>query len=108
MHCAGAPAGNPNAVVTTIFQPSSVFKKIRSETPFTDMYIQPAAGDNGTALGAALHVWHQLGGTRRFQMRHGYWGPQFDDAAIAETIDARQRDIDVRQCTRSRIAISQV
>ena len=57
--------------------------KIRSETPFTDVYIQPAAGDNGTALGAALHVWHQLGGPRRFQMRHGYWGPEFDDAAIA-------------------------
>jgi len=68
------------------------------------LYIQPAAGDNGTALGAALHVWHQLGGTRRFQMRHGYWGPEFDDAAIAQAIDARQREIDGRQCTRSLIA----
>jgi carbamoyltransferase len=37
-------------------------------------------------------------------MRHGYWGPEFDDAAIAQAIDARQREIDGRQCTRSRIA----
>jgi hypothetical protein len=33
LHCAGAPAANPNAVVTTILQPSDVFTKIRSETP---------------------------------------------------------------------------
>jgi len=78
--------------------------KIRSETPFTDVYIQPAAGDNGTALGAALHVWHQLGGDRRFEMRHGYWGPQFDEAAIAAAIDARHGEIEARRCARSRIA----
>ncbi len=28
--------------------------KIRDNTPFTDVYVQPASGDNGTALGAAL------------------------------------------------------
>jgi carbamoyltransferase len=32
--------------------------KIRQQTPFTEVYIQPAAADNGTALGAALYVWH--------------------------------------------------
>ena len=56
--------------------------KIRAETPFTDVYIQPAAGDNGTALGAALNAWHRRGGARGWQMRHAYWGPEFDDAAI--------------------------
>jgi carbamoyltransferase len=78
--------------------------KIRSETPFTDVYIQPAAGDNGTALGAALHVWHQQGGARCFQMRHGYWGPQFDDADIAAAIDARHSEIERRHCIRSRMS----
>ena len=77
--------------------------KIRAETPFTDIYIQPAAGDNGTALGAALHVWHAGGGERRFQMRHGYWGPQFDDGEIAGAIDARSREVEAGRCTRSRI-----
>lgn len=81
--------------------------KVRSETPFTDIYIQPAAGDNGTALGAALHVWHQLGGNRRFEMRHGYWGPQFDDAAIAAAIDGRIAEVEARHCRRSRIASEQ-
>jgi carbamoyltransferase len=78
--------------------------KVRSETPFNDVYIQPAAGDNGTALGAALHVWHQTGGNRRFEMRHGYWGPQFDDAAIADAIDARHAEVEARYCVRSKMS----
>ncbi|MGH9200869.1 MAG: carbamoyltransferase N-terminal domain-containing protein, partial [Vicinamibacterales bacterium] len=35
--------------------------KIRANTPFRDVYIQPASGDNGTALGAALAAWHRVG-----------------------------------------------
>ena len=39
--------------------------KIRERTPFDEVYIQPASGDNGTALGAAFYVWNQvLGGSR--------------------------------------------
>jgi carbamoyltransferase len=50
--------------------------KVRELTPFQEVYIQPAAGDNGTALGAAFYVWHQLlGQSRRFVMDHAYWGP---------------------------------
>ncbi len=49
--------------------------KIRDNTPFTDLYVQPASGDNGTALGAALWAWHvDLGNPRAFEMTHGYWG----------------------------------
>jgi hypothetical protein len=33
LHCGGAPAGKPKAVVTAILQPCGVFTKIRSETP---------------------------------------------------------------------------
>jgi carbamoyltransferase len=62
--------------------------KIRANTPFRDVYIQPASGDNGTALGAALFAWHRLGGRRDFVMTHGYWGPQFDDRAIDDAIAA--------------------
>jgi carbamoyltransferase len=64
--------------------------KIRERTPFEEIYIQPAAGDNGTALGAAYWVWNQvLGGRRRFVMRHGYWGPEFVNGAIDAALDAR-------------------
>ncbi|MGE3277956.1 MAG: carbamoyltransferase [Vicinamibacterales bacterium] len=64
--------------------------RIRARTPFREVYIQPAAGDNGTALGAALYVWHQtLGRPRGFRMTHGYWGTCFDDAAARAAIEAR-------------------
>lgn len=61
---------------------NSVFNgKIRARTPFRQVYIQPAAGDNGTALGAAYDVWHRvLRGDRSFVMHHAYWGPSYDDA----------------------------
>ena len=68
--------------------------RIRERTPFKDVYIQPASGDNGTALGAAYYVWHHvLGQPRRFVMRHGYWGPSFDDAACAAALEARATEL---------------
>jgi carbamoyltransferase len=73
--------------------------KIRERTPFREVYIQPAAGDNGTALGAALYVQHHvLGQPRQFVMEHGYWGPEFDDAAITRALGARTSDLDRQGC----------
>ena len=49
--------------------------RILRETPVTDLYVQPAAGDSGAAVGAALFVQHQiLGQPRTFVMGHAYWG----------------------------------
>ena len=63
----------------------------RARRGFRDVFIQPAAGDNGTALGAAFYAWHQLAGQpRSFVMEHGYWGPSFDDGAIVAALDAQQ------------------
>jgi carbamoyltransferase len=57
--------------------------KIRANTKFEEVYIQPAAADNGTALGAAYHVWNsQLRKPRTFVMDHGYWGTSYPDAVI--------------------------
>jgi carbamoyltransferase len=57
--------------------------RILPETPFEELYIQPAAGDSGTAVGAAYHVWNQeLGGSRGFVMDHAYTGPEFSDDEI--------------------------
>ena len=36
--------------------------KVRRITPFKRIYVQPAAGDAGGAIGAAIHVWHRLNG----------------------------------------------
>ena len=55
--------------------------RIRPETPFEDVYVQPAAGDSGIAVGAAYHVWNQeLGKPRGFVMEHAYTGPSTRDA----------------------------
>ncbi len=68
--------------------------KIRERTPFEEVYIQPAAPDNGTALGAAFYVWHQvLGRPRRFVMEHGYWGPEFSDGEIGAELAGRSAEL---------------
>jgi len=78
--------------------------KIRANTPFTDVYIQPASGDNGTALGAAFYVWNQiLGQPRRFVMRHGYWGPSFEDDAVEAALAARRADLRTLTCAARRL-----
>jgi len=63
--------------------------KIFEATPFEEVYVQPAAGDAGLAVGAAFHVWHQiLGKPRSFVMDHAYWGPGYSCGEIRSAIDA--------------------
>ena len=64
--------------------------RIRLDTPFEEVYVQPAAGDSGTAIGSAYWVWNQeLGRERSFVMEHAYTGPAYSDgeyaAAVART-----------------------
>jgi carbamoyltransferase len=59
--------------------------RIRDEAGFDEVWVQPAAGDAGTALGAAL--WTDArersgGGARRWRMQHAFYGPAFDEAEI--------------------------
>ena len=64
--------------------------KILPNTPFEKVYIQPAAGDAGLAVGAAFYVWHQiLGRPRSFEMEHAYWGPEFSAEAIGKALRAK-------------------
>ena len=68
--------------------------KIFQSTPFEQVYVQPAAGDAGLAIGAAYYVWNQkLGKPRSFVMDHAYWGPGFSAeeirAAIASSVLVR-------------------
>jgi carbamoyltransferase len=57
--------------------------RILRETPFEELYIQPAAGDGGGAVGAALYGYHAvLGQPRGFVMEHAAWGQAHDAAAI--------------------------
>ena len=57
--------------------------RIVREAGVTDLFIQPAAGDSGAALGAALYVHHHvLGHPRRFVMEHAAWGEAHSMDAI--------------------------
>jgi carbamoyltransferase len=57
--------------------------QIRKRTPFKRVYVQPAANDAGTALGAASYVWHQvLGRPRGYVMQNAYAGPAYSNASI--------------------------
>lgn len=63
--------------------------RILRETPFEQVFIQPAAGDSGGALGAALYAYHVLlGQPRQFVMEHAYWGQGYSPSEIEAAIDA--------------------
>jgi carbamoyltransferase len=63
--------------------------KIFESTPFERVYVQPAAGDAGLAVGAAYYVWNQkLGKPRGFVMDHAYWGPGFSAGEIRAAIES--------------------
>ena len=57
--------------------------KLFARTPFRRTWIQPAAGDEGLAIGAALYTYHAvLNQPRRFVMKNSYLGHEFSDARI--------------------------
>src|SRR5882724_4908789 len=63
--------------------------KIFDATPFEQVYVHPAAGDAGLAVGAAYYIWHQkLGKPRSFVMEHAYWGPGYSRDEIRRAIDS--------------------
>ena len=73
--------------------------KITIRTPFTQVYVQSAAGDAGGAIGAAYSVWHELGGKRGPVMDHAYLGPGYGDAVIASLLKEQAHEIKAAGCT---------
>ncbi len=83
--------------------------RILREGPFEDIWIQPAAGDAGGALGVALFIWHQLLGKPRTaepgDSQHGsLLGPEFADDEIRAFLDRRGRRLRPRARRRRRCA----
>jgi carbamoyltransferase len=61
--------------------------KIFDATPFEQVYVHPAAGDAGLAVGAAYYIWHQiLGQPRSFTMNHAYWGPGYSPEEVRTAV----------------------
>ena len=66
--------------------------KLLTHSSIDRIYMQPACGDAGVSLGAALMVAAECGELRRQQMRHAFWGPAFSDHQIEQTL----RETDLR------------
>jgi len=77
-HCAFIETGAKNLCMAGGVALNSVANgRIFRETPFEQIYIQPAAGDGGGAIGAALYAHHMvLGQPRSFVLEHAYWGEE--------------------------------
>lgn len=72
--------------------------RILRETGFTTPFLQCAASDDGTCIGAALWVYHNvLGGKNRFHMEHAYWGPGYSEEDQKKS--AEQIGMPMRSCS---------
>lgn len=62
--------------------------RILRETPFEEIFIQPAAGDAGGAVGVATYIYHTvLGNERTWQWQHAFLGPEYSTDEIREYLD---------------------
>lgn len=68
---------------------SLAVSEVERRAGFKRVFVQPAAGNVGCAIGAALSVWHQtLGNTQRqYEMQHLFLGPKFHDEEIKSVLD---------------------
>lgn len=63
--------------------------RILRETAFTTPYLQAAASDEGTCLGAAYWCYHNVvKGKERFHMHHAFWGGEYTEGRIKQAIEA--------------------
>jgi carbamoyltransferase len=89
--------------------------KVRRQTPYKRVYVQSAAGDAGGAIGASMHVWHQLAAEasqsraspsalagdpirNRTIMDHAYLGPGYADSAIGALLDECTAELGAQGC----------
>jgi carbamoyltransferase len=70
--------------------------KILLNTPFREVFVQPAAGDSGTALGVCYYIHNVLlQQPRSFVMEHAYTGPEFAKGQIDDIV--RKSDFEWRE-----------
>ena len=64
--------------------------RVIRETPFADLFVQPAAGDAGGAVGVAHYIYNTLHKRPRTEgWTHAYYGPGYADEEIKDYLDAR-------------------
>ena len=73
--------------------------RILRETGIESPYLQAAASDDGTCLGAALYCWHNVaGGTERFHMKHAFWGPGYGAEDMRHAAEGALQSADLEEC----------
>ena len=73
--------------------------KIYTRAPFKNIYIPPAPGDAGLAIGAAYYLWHEiLGKPRNFVMDHAFWGPAYDSDMVSAELQSRRDELNQQGC----------
>ncbi len=79
--------------------------RISEETPFEEIFIQPAAGDTGGSLGAALYAYHHFLDKPRssFKMEHAFLGPEFSEKEILQVL--RKNRVIFRKMSDKKLAI---
>jgi carbamoyltransferase len=68
---------------------SLAISAVERRAGYRNLFVQPAAGNAGCSIGAALYLWHQVAGDggRAYRMRHAFLGPRFDDESIKNVLD---------------------
>lgn len=67
--------------------------RILRETRFKDVYVMPAAGDNGTSIGAAFVVWNEvLGNSKRYSLDDPYLGTSYSDEELEKILKTCKLD----------------
>jgi len=62
--------------------------RVVRETPFKEIFVQPAAGDAGGAIGVASYIYHTvLGNERKQVLKHAYLGPEFSTDEVREYLE---------------------
>jgi carbamoyltransferase len=64
--------------------------KLLGHTDFTNIFVQPAAGDAGGAIGSALYISNSLLNEPRHHMNHSFLGPEFSEYEILRAIKNHQ------------------
>jgi carbamoyltransferase len=83
--------------------------KLFQNTPFREVYIQPAAGDAGGAIGAAYYVWNQvLKNPRTFVLEKPYLGAEFSEEEISRQISVNRGQLEEENCSIEHITDDEV
>ncbi len=73
--------------------------KIKDFTPFKNIFVQPAAGDAGGAIGSSYYLWHKiLNKNSRFQMKHSYYGNSFDNNYVDKLLKENKKKLNFENC----------